>query len=322
VTATGLELAGITTRFGPLTLVDDVSLSVIPGKTLAVVGESGCGKTMTFLSALGLAPPPGRMVAGHVFFEGQDLAGLERERLRAIRGSRVSMVFQDPLTALNPVFTIGEQILEVIRAHLPISRRAARAMALDVLARVQIPDPAARFDSYPHQLSGGMRQRALIAMAIVLGPSILIADEPTTALDVTVQAQILDLLDGLRRERGMGLVLITHDLGLVAKYAHNVAVMYAGRVVERGTVEQIFAAVGHPYTRALLRSVPRLDAKIEDDLPVIGGQPPLPGDLPEGCAFEPRCPTSHGRNDCRSIRPALLPAGDHLAACHHRDEVF
>ncbi len=318
----GLELVGITTRFGSATLVDDVSLRVIAGKTLAVVGESGCGKTMTFLSALAMVPPPGRMVAGKILFEGQDLAALPAEKLRAIRGSRVAMVFQDPLTALNPVFTIGEQILEVIRAHRRIGRRAAREMALDVLARVQIPDPAARLGSYPHQLSGGMRQRALIAMAIVLGPSILIADEPTTALDVTVQAQILDLLDGLRRQSGMGLVLITHDLGLVAKYADRVAVMYAGRVVESGTVEQIFGAVRHPYTRALLRSVPRLDSNVELDLPVISGQPPSPGEFPEGCAFAPRCPTSRGRADCRTIRPVLLPAGDHLAACHHRDEVF
>ncbi|NUB28412.1 ATP-binding cassette domain-containing protein, partial [Azospirillum brasilense] len=250
-----------------------MSLAVRAGGTLAVVGESGSGKSMTFLSALGLVAAPGRVRRGEVRIDGADILHQPPERLRRLRGAVISMIFQDPLTALNPVFTIGEQIVEVLRAHQRIGRAAARARAIELLARVQIPDPARRVDDYPHQLSGGQRQRVLIAMAIALSPKILIADEPTTALDVTVQAQILDLLADLQAETGMALVLITHDLGLVAKYADDVAVMYAGRLVETGSMEEVFTKPRHPYTRALFRSHPPLHGPVGEEPPAIEGQP-------------------------------------------------
>ncbi len=312
---------GIPGPSGMRPLIEDVSLAVGPGETLAVVGESGSGKSITFLSALGLAPPPCFVAAGSVLFAGQDLTRLEKEALRRLRGTGIAMVFQDPLTALNPVFTIGDQIYEVLRAHRRIGRRAAMAQAEALLAQVQIPEPARRLRAYPHQLSGGMRQRVLIAMAIALGPKVLIADEPTTALDVTVQAQILELLDALRRSTGMGLVLITHDLGLVAKYADRVAVMYAGRVVELAEAAALFARPLHPYTRALFRSIPRLDAPLEAALPTIPGQPPDVLALPPGCAFEPRCDL--GRQDCRTARPKLAEAGctGRRSACLHWQEL-
>jgi peptide/nickel transport system ATP-binding protein len=322
-----LDLRGVTTRFpgddGPVTIVDDVSLSVRPGETLAVVGESGSGKTMTFLSAIGLVPRPGRVTAGQVLLDGTDLLTLSPEELRLRRGSGVSMVFQDPLTGLNPVFTLGEQIGEVLRAHGPVGRSEARRRAVELLDRVQIPSAASRVDDHPHQLSGGMRQRVLIAMAIALEPRVLIADEPTTALDVTVQAQVLELLQDLRDETGMAMVLITHDLGLVARHADQVAVMYAGRVAERGSVEEVFEATSHPYTASLFRSVPHLDGDAAADLAPIEGQPPNPADLPAGCAFEPRCLLGRGRDDCLARRPRLSPASGagHLAACHHVAEL-
>ncbi len=306
---------------GPITLLDNVSLSVRAGETLAVVGESGSGKTMTFRCALGLAPAAARIVAGRVMLEGQDLTLLSPEAMRARRGAVISMIFQDPLTALNPVFTIGSQIAEVIRAHRRTSRQAARALAIDVLRRVHIPDPGRRVDDFPHQLSGGMRQRVLIAMAIALNPKMLIADEPTTALDVTVQAQILELLAELRRESGMGMVLITHDLGLVARHADRVAVMYAGRVVETGTVDEVFAQPLHPYTTALFRSIPSLEGTAAEMLPAIDGQPPMLADLPPGCAFAPRCFLGRDRADCRTIRPPIdaIRQGSHISACLHGD---
>jgi peptide/nickel transport system ATP-binding protein len=318
-----LDIKGLTTVFPggerPLTIVDGISLEVRAGETLAVVGESGSGKTMTFHSALGLVPPPGRVSAGEALLEGVDLLRLPPEALRRKRGAEISIVFQDPLTALNPVFTIGEQIGEVLRAHLPIGRAEARARAIATLARVQIPDPARRVDDYPHQLSGGMRQRALIAMAIALGPKVLVADEPTTALDVTVQAQVLELLRDLRQESGMGLVLITHDLGVVARYADRVAVLYAGRVVEQGTAEQIFERPRHPYTVSLFRSIPHIDTAPGTELEPIVGQPPSPARLPAGCAFEPRCYLGRGRPDCRSARPELVAVDDggQLSRCWH-----
>ncbi|WP_254070157.1 ABC transporter ATP-binding protein [Acidisphaera sp. L21] len=309
----------VPTSHDPIVLLDDVSLQVHAGRMLAVVGESGSGKSMTFLSALGIAPPPCRVAAGSVLFEGKDLTRFSPEELRRLRGAGISMVFQDPLTALNPVFTIGQQMVEVIRAHRAIGRRAAWAHATDMLARVQIPDPPGRMHAYPHQLSGGMRQRVLIAMAIALDPRVLIADEPTTALDVTVQAQILELLDGLRRETGMGLVLITHDLGLVARYADQVAVMYGGRVVEAAAAGPLFATPRHPYTRALFRSIPRLDAALEEDLPTIPGHPPNIAELPPGCAFAPRCWLRGARADCETERPPLVAVGEagHRSACLH-----
>ena len=298
-------------------IVDDVSLEVARGETLAVVGESGSGKTMTFHSALGLVPYPGRVTDGQVLLDGVDLLRLAPEALRRRRGAEIAIVFQDPLTALNPVFTIGDQIVEVLRAHLPISRAAARKRAIETLARVQIPDPHRRVDDYPHQFSGGMRQRALIAMAIALGPKVLIADEPTTALDVTVQAQVLELLRNLKRDTGMGLVLITHDLGVVARHADRVAVLYAGRVMEQGTAERIFESPRHPYTISLFRSIPHLDTPAGADLTPIEGLPPNSALLPAGCAFAPRCFLGRDREDCRSRRPALeaVDTPGHRARC-------
>jgi oligopeptide/dipeptide ABC transporter ATP-binding protein len=314
-----LELRGLTAAVpgerGPIRLVEEVSLSVRAGETLAVVGESGSGKTVTFTSALGLLPRPGRVIAGEVLLEGTDLLRLRPEALRRMRGARIGMVFQDPLTGLNPVFRVGAQIAEVLRAHLPIGRREARERAIGLLARVQIPDPARRVDDYPHQFSGGMRQRVLIAMAIALGPRVLIADEPTTALDVTVQAQVLDLLGELRESEGMAMVLITHDLGVVARQADRVAVMYAGRVVETGTVEQVFRSPRHPYTISLFRSIPDLDAPAGTRLAPIEGAPPDPARRPPGCAFAPRCFAAREADGCTTLRPALSVEA-HAVACH------
>ena len=315
------ELRGLTAAVpgekGAVRLVEDVSLAVDAGQTLAVVGESGSGKTVTFTSALGLLPKPGRVIAGQALLEGTDLLRLQPEALRRMRGARIGMVFQDPLTGLNPVFRVGEQIAEVLRAHLPISRRAARDRAVELLARVQIPDAARRVDDYPHQFSGGMRQRVLIAMAIALGPRVLIADEPTTALDVTVQAQVLDLLTDLRAAERMAMVLITHDLGVVARQADRVAVMYAGRVVESGTVDEVFRAPRHPYTISLFRSIPDLEAPAGTVLAPIGGSPPDPARRPPGCAFAPRCFAVADAAGCRTERPALRGDG-HAAACHRQ----
>ena len=318
-----LDIRNLKTMFPiedkPVALIDGVSLSVGRGEMLAVVGESGSGKSMTFLSAIGLVPTPGRVTEGQVLLEGVDLLKLSPAELRHLRGTRISMVFQDPLTGLNPVFTIGAQIGEVIRAHHNVSRRDIRARAIALLERVHIPDPHRRIDDYPHQLSGGMRQRVLIAMAIALGPKILIADEPTTALDVTVQAQILELLAELRDETGMAMVLITHDLGLVARHARRVAVMYGGRVVEVGPLDEVFARPRHPYTVSLFRSIPHLDTPADAELSPIEGQPPSPLSLPKGCAFEPRCYLGRGRADCLAQRPALAATdtAHHKSACHH-----
>ena len=318
-----LAVRGLRTRFpgetGTITVVDGVSLEVGRGETLAVVGESGSGKTMTFLSVLGLLPPGGRVVEGEVRFDGRDLTRLAPAAMRAVRGAEIAMVFQDPLTSLNPVFTVGDQLATVIRAHRPFGRADARSRAVELLDRVHIPHPGERVDAYPHQLSGGMRQRVLIAMAIAFGPKLLIADEPTTALDVTVQAQILELLEELQTDLGMAMILISHDLGLVATHANRVAVMYAGRVVETAPVARGFGQSRHPYTRSLYRSIPRLDTEPEASLSAIEGQPPDLARLPAGCAFEPRCFLGRGREDCRSVRPALEPAGEDgtLSACPH-----
>lgn len=322
-----LDIRGLRTMFpgdgGSLTLVDSISLSLRAGETLAVVGESGSGKTMTFLSALGLVPKPGRTVAGEVLLDGVDLLKLAPEELRRRRGAEIAMVFQDPLTALNPVFSVGDQIIEVLRAHQPMSRSQARARAIELLARVHIPDPHRRVDDYPHQFSGGMRQRVMIAMAISNNPRVLIADEPTTALDVTVQAQVLELLAELRDDTGMGMVLITHDLGVVARHAQRVAVLYAGRVMEYGTTDEVFARPRHPYTASLFRSIPHLETEAGQDLEPIEGQPPNPASLPVGCAFEPRCFLADGREDCRTRRPDLTSAdmSAHMAACWHTNEL-
>jgi len=322
------ELRNLKTAFpgrdAPTIVVNDVSLSIAPGETLAVVGESGSGKTMTFLSALGLLPTGGKVVGGDVFLDGQNLLELKPRELRAIRGLKISVVFQDPLSGLNPIFRIGEQIVDAIRAHRTITRAEARDEAIRLLERVHIPDPNRRFDNYPHELSGGMRQRVLIAMAIALDPIVLVADEPTTALDVTIQAQILELLADIQSETGMGLVLITHDLGLVARHADRVVVMYAGRIIEEGDLDAIFKRTRHPYTVSLFRSIPHLDTPADAELTPIEGLPPDPKALPPGCSFEPRCYLGHGRPDCRSITPALSATDtiQHRSACHHWGEVM
>jgi oligopeptide transport system ATP-binding protein len=314
-----LEIDGLRTEFPGAVVVDGVSLTVRPGGTLAVVGESGSGKSMTFLSALGLVAAPGRVTHGRVLLDGVDIARLSGEALRRLRGASISMIFQDPMTALNPVFTIGEQMTTLLRAHERISQAAARTRAAELLDRVRIPEARARLDAYPHELSGGMRQRVLIAMAVALRPKIVIADEPTTALDVTVQAQILDLLADLQQETGMAMVLITHDLGLVARYAQDVAVMYAGRVIEHGSLARVFGATRHPYAQALFRSIPGLEDEPGCALHAIEGSPPDVAALPPGCAFEPRCTLGRGREDCCTTRPPLLQTDDaaHRSACFH-----
>ena len=295
--------------------VDGVSFDLHGGETLGLVGESGCGKTVTALSVLRLVPePPGHIRPGSVIeFEGRNLLALAPAELRAIRGNRIAMVFQEPMTSLNPVLTIGDQIGEVAEVHLGASRDAARATAVELLRLVGFPDPGARVDQYPHQLSGGMRQRVMIAMALVCRPAILIADEPTTALDVTIQAQILELLDRLRRELGMAVVLITHDLGIVAGHVDRVVVMYAGQVVESATTAELFAQPLHPYTEGLLASVPRLD-DARERLRGIPGQVPAATAWPVGCRFHPRCP--YAWEKCAAEEPPLLdgPTG-HAARC-------
>ncbi len=290
---------------GVVRAVDGVTLSVRPGETLGLVGESGCGKTVTALSILRLVPdPPGRIVGGTICFDGRDLLRLPEEEMRSIRGCAISMIFQEPMTSLNPVFTVGEQVAEGIRHHQKVSRRDAWDRAVEVLRRVKIPDPARRAYEYPHQLSGGLRQRVMIAMALALGPRLLIADEPTTALDVTIQAQIIELLMGLQEEMQMAVILITHDLGVIAETADRVVVMYAGRVVEEASAEQLFETPLHPYTQGLLESLPKLEAgKRHKRLTAIPGLIPNLLDLPTGCKFAPRCPKVIG--DCWPTEPEL-----------------
>ncbi len=295
--------------------VDGVSFDLYPGETLGIVGESGCGKTVTSLSILRLIPePPGYIRPESVIeFEGRNLLTLAPPELRAIRGNRIAMIFQEPSSALNPVLKIGDQIAEAAVVHQGLGRREARARAIEMLELVGLPDPGERVDQYPHQLSGGMRQRVMIAMALVCHPQILIADEPTTALDVTIQAQILELLDRLQRELGMAVMLITHDLGVVAGTADRVAVMYAGQVVELATTADLFARPAHPYTEGLMASIPRLDAPRER-LHTIPGQVPAATRWPAGCRFHPRCP--HAWDRCRTEAPPLLNAGSgHQSRC-------
>ena len=314
-----IEVENLHTRFytddGVVRAVDGVSFSAERGETLAIVGESGCGKSVTALSILRLVSPPGRIVSGSIRLDGTDLLQLSRRRIRAIRGNRISMIFQEPMTSLNPVFTIGDQIVEAIRTHERLSRTVAKRRAIEMLERVRIPDAAHRFSDYPHQLSGGMRQRVMIAMALACRPEVLIADEPTTALDVTIQAQIMELLRELQDEFAMTVLLITHNLGLVASVAHRVAVMYSARVVEYTTTRRIFEAPLHPYTRGLLASVPRLGMPADVKLHVIPGSVPNPLRPPNGCRFHPRC--SLGVDRCRAEIPDLERHQDgHLSACH------
>jgi peptide/nickel transport system ATP-binding protein/oligopeptide transport system ATP-binding protein len=287
------------TRAGLVKAVDGVSFYLDEGELLGLVGESGCGKSMTALSVMRLVSAPGRIVGGEIWFNGENLTAASEERMREIRGDDIAMIFQDPMTSLNPVYTVGEQIAEALRLHRNMSRSEARAAAVDAMREVSIPDPARRADDYPHQLSGGMRQRVMIAMALACDPKLLIADEPTTALDVTIQAQILELLDELRKTRRLAVLLITHDLGVVAEVADRVAVMYTGRIVEESPVEELFARPKMPYTEGLLRSVPKLTAaevaKVER-LSTIEGTVPKPTDLPPGCHFAPRC--SHRMPRC------------------------
>jgi oligopeptide/dipeptide ABC transporter ATP-binding protein len=293
--------------------VDGVSFSLERGETLALVGESGCGKSLTSLALLQLVPSPGRIEPGSVIRLGEtDVLALQGEALRRIRGRRIGMVFQDPMTSLNPVFTVGDQIMEGILAHFKLPRSTARQRALDLLREVGIPDPAERLKAYPHQLSGGMRQRVMIAIALSAEPEILVADEPTTALDVTVQAQILEVLDRLQATRGMAVLLITHDLGIVAGRADRVAVMYAGQIVEETSTPELFANPSHPYTQGLFASVPRISGPLKRLNP-IGGSVPAPAAWPSGCRFRPRCPKAFDKSE---LEPPLLPVGpDHRMRC-------
>ncbi|MDP1868732.1 MAG: ABC transporter ATP-binding protein [Bradyrhizobium sp.] len=317
-----LEVKNLQTVFftssGLFKAVDDISFSIRRGETLAIVGESGCGKSVTALSIMRLVPdPPGRIVGGSVALEGTDLLGLDEAEMRAIRGNRISMIFQEPMTSLNPVIRIGDQITEAVRLHRKLTAKEAWNKAVEMLRLVRIPEPEQRAREYPHQLSGGMRQRAMIAMALACRPALLIADEPTTALDVTIQAQILALIVELQKELGTGLILITHDLGVVAQTAQRVIVMYAGKKVEEATVEALFENPRHPYTRGLMASMPAVatfgsnsDARLVE----IPGMVPSLTNLPPGCAFAPRCSLAIDR--CRTEYPPLQDWGDHhFAAC-------
>lgn len=313
-----LEVRSLTTQFftedGVVRAVEDVSFEIFPGEILSLVGESGCGKSVTGLSLLRLISiPPGKIVSGEILFDGRDLMELEEKEMERVRGNDISMIFQEPMTSLNPVFTIGNQIMEALQLHQNLDKKEARKRAIEMLDRVRIPSPEVRIDSYPHQLSGGMRQRAMIAMALSCQPKLLIADEPTTALDVTIQAQVLRLLKEIQGEMGMAVMLITHDLGVVSEIADRVAVMYAGRIVETGPVEAIFGEMRHPYTKGLWESIPQLKEK-KKRLNAITGQVPDPMNLPVGCKFHPRCYLMI--DDCKKEEPPLYPVnGNHFSRC-------
>jgi peptide/nickel transport system ATP-binding protein len=313
-----LEVSELRTHFatddGEFRAVDGVSFTLFAGRTLGVVGESGCGKSVTAHSIMGLVrQPPGRIAGGAVRFEGTDLIGLPAAQLRELRGNKISMIFQEPMTSLNPAFTIGNQIVEVILRHCAVTPHVARERAIEMLRRVRIPAPEQRFREYPHKLSGGTRQRVMIAMALACDPKLLIADEPSTALDVTVQAQILDLIRSLRDETGTAIILITHDLGVIAELAQEVVVMYAGKVVEHAEVTTLFAAPQHPYTVGLLGSTPKLHSE-QDRLATIEGMVPSPLALPQGCRFHPRCPFAV--DACRASEPPLAEVKrGHFSAC-------
>jgi oligopeptide/dipeptide ABC transporter ATP-binding protein len=314
-----LRVEGLTMAFphegGMARALDGVSFTVERGQVLGLVGESGCGKSMTALCIMRLVPAPGRITSGRIVFDGTDLLAIPERAMRSIRGARIGMIFQEPMTALNPVLTAGQQVVEAIRIHKRVNRREARRRAVELLTEVGIPEPDARANDYPHQLSGGMRQRVMIAMAIACEPDLLVADEPTTALDVTIQAEILDLLRRLRARRGMGLVLITHDLGVVAEQADRVAIMYAGRIVEDAPTRELFQNPTHPYTRALLRSMPTLGVHRER-LEAIPGNVPDLTRRPSGCSFRDRCVLATA--ECADAPPALVSRGpDHAVACIH-----
>jgi len=321
-----LEVADLKTWFftrdGIVRAVDGVSFHVMPGETLAIVGESGCGKSVTALSVLRLVPsPPGRIVSGAIRLAGRDLLALSEAEMRDVRGNDISMIFQEPMTSLNPVLTIGRQIAETLTLHQGLDHKAALRRAVEMLRLVHIPEAQRRIAQYPHQLSGGMRQRVMIAMALACNPKLLIADEPTTALDVTIQAQILELMQKLTRQLGVALIIITHNLGVVARYAQRVNVMYAGRIVESGAAAALYHNPRHPYTIALLRSVPRLDRPRQARLDPIEGQPPDLTRLDRGCSFRPRCRFAIAT--CAEARPPLAPAGapGQLSACFRSHEL-
>jgi peptide/nickel transport system ATP-binding protein len=315
-----LAVERLTTVFdtarGPVPAVDEVSFEIRAGETLGLVGESGSGKSVTALSIMRLVRPPGRIAGGHVIFKNDDLLTLDDRAMQRVRGAQIALIFQEPMTALNPVFRIGDQIAETLLVHGRVTRRDAKARAIELLRAVRIPDPESRVGDYPHQLSGGMRQRVLIAMSLACTPSLVIADEPTTALDVTIQAEILDLLREMKAALDLSLLLITHDLGVIAETADRVAVMYAGRIVESGPVREIFRNPAHPYTRGLLASMP--GGHPGQRLRAIEGTVPLLGDLPPGCSFNPRCPDRF--DPCTTAPPPDYPAGaDQLAKCYLHD---
>jgi peptide/nickel transport system ATP-binding protein len=298
---------------GVVHAVDGITYQVHRGRTLGIVGESGSGKTVSSLTTLGLTRREGARISGRILFEGKDLVTLPEDELRKVRGNDIAMIFQDPLSSLHPLYKVGKQLIEAVLAHRDVSKQQAHARAVELLGLVGIPDPARRVDEFPHEFSGGMRQRVMIAMALANDPKLLIADEPTTALDVTVQAQILSLMERLQRELGMAIVIITHDLGVVAEMADDIAVMYAGRIVETASAKQLFGAPEHPYTWGLLKSIPRLDGSRDEDLIPIPGTPPSLIRPPSGCHFHPRCP--YAQPDHARIDPALEPVPDEPA--HH-----
>jgi peptide/nickel transport system ATP-binding protein len=300
------------TRRGTLTAIDGVSFSIAPGEVLGVVGESGAGKSITGLAIIGLLEPPGRISSGEIRLEGRRIDDLPYAEMRRLRGRKIGMIFQDPLTSLNPLYTIGRQLEETIRTHLPLSASDARQQALSLLKEVGIPAPDTRYEHYPHQFSGGMRQRVVIALALAAGPQLLIADEPTTALDVSIQAQIITLLKRVAQDRGTAVMLITHDMGVIAETAQRVAVMYAGRIVELGAVHDVIHAPKHPYTVGLMGSIPRISAEKHRLVQIEGSMPRLNA-IPPGCPFNPRC--AHRFDRCVAERPDLIPAGATRAAC-------
>ncbi|MBC8021830.1 MAG: ABC transporter ATP-binding protein [Burkholderiales bacterium] len=299
-------------RRGTLVAIDDVSFDIAPGEVLGVVGESGAGKSITGTAIIGLLERPGRVAGGEIRFEGKRIDNLAPEQMRKIRGRHIGAIFQDPLTSLNPLYTIGQQLVETIEAHLPLSREGARKRAIDLLGEVGIPAPERRIDQYPHQFSGGMRQRVVIALALCANPKLIVADEPTTALDVSIQAQIITLLKRLCREHGTAIMLVTHDMGVIAETADRVAVMYAGRIVEIGPVQEVIHNPQHPYTTGLMGSIPAVGQELERLAQIEGSMPRLNA-IPAGCPFNPRCPRVFDR--CKVERPDLLPADKSFAAC-------
>lgn len=320
-----LEIDDLHTQFftsaGTVRAVDGISYDVEEGETVAIVGESGCGKSVSALSILRLIPdPPGRIVRGSIRFQGKDLASLSDEDMRKVRGREIAMVFQEPMTSLNPVLSVGLQLTETLQQHLSVDKEEAERRAVDLLGKVGISDPERRLKQYPHHFSGGMRQRVMIALALSCEPKLIIADEPTTALDVTIQAQILELMKDLTRELGVALIIITHNLGVVARYADRVNVMYAGKIIESGTAEDIYHRPTHPYTLALLKSVPRMDQPRKAKLDPVRGQPPDLTKLDDGCSFRPRC--AFRIDKCDGAIPALESVGgDHISACWEKDKL-